>query len=155
MFAKTALATIFATAAVAAPASLGFEMPETMPKPVAFDKEKAATGEQWTVQYLKRYCNPEDTECVWKYLVNTYKEGTDPYHCEYTVTGSPASKTDITDDAPAECEVFKVTQGYDPQGFTVIVPVHVPTGRHIYAGFADWEYANGHTAQDKTFPVEV
>ncbi|KAJ4252726.1 hypothetical protein NW762_010632 [Fusarium torreyae] len=152
------LITIFAATAVAIPAPVAVEsvaIPETKSLPVSFDKAKAAKGEQWTVQGLKRYCNKADTECVWKYSVNTYKKGTDPYYCEYTVRGSPASKTDVTAQDGVTCKVFVIQQGYDASGFTTIVPLHPPTGRRIYASFEDWEYVNGHVAKDKTFNVET
>ncbi|KAF4995323.1 hypothetical protein FDECE_12814 [Fusarium decemcellulare] len=157
MLFKTVLA-LFASTAAAIPAARAVEsveIPETKSLPVPLNKAKAAAGEQWTVEGLKRYCNPADTRCIWKYHVNTYKKGTDPYYCEYTVYGSPASKTDVTAADGIRCEVFVIQQGYDASGFTTIVPLHPSTGRRIYASFEDWEYANGHTAADKTFNVET
>lgn len=143
--------------AAAAPASKVPGVPQANSVPVPFNKTKAENGEQWTVESLSRTCNEDGTYGLWKYHVNTYKEGTDPYYCEYGVTdssNSPASKTDITEEDTVSCaDIFYITQCYNDEGYTVIVPIHPDTGRRMYAGFDGYKYTNGHTAADKTFPV--
>ncbi|KAF4448290.1 small secreted [Fusarium albosuccineum] len=174
MFAHATLTLLLATTALAA----SNDIPDfkSMPEPVATGNgwsEKLVkaqctaenqTGELWTVKNLKRYCNPKDTECTWKYQIATKKTANNPYHCVYTIkskNGVPASKVTTYDGDGIHCGVFHITQEYflpQQQGappYTVICANHPSDNRRIFAGFDDTEYANGHTAKDKTYCVEL
>lgn len=179
MFARITLAALFATAAVASPApaptstSPDLSNFTEIPKPVRegdfnlLETEKDCTdpddtGDLWTVENMARKCNGEDTECTWKYQVNTYKEGTDPYECEYTIKskdGVPASEVTTYDWDGYECDVFHITQEYYPEkngnpGYTVLCANYPKDLRRIFAGYDDNEIANGETPVDKTYCVE-
>lgn len=147
MLAQTVLASLFATVALAVPtpphASNG------MPLPVA----KESKVEKWTTVDLSRKCNKDDTECIWDFSIDTHNPNSEsPYHCQYKVTGEPASETD---GVPTMCKVLRIATGYDKGGkFTVLTAVHPPTNRMIYAGFDDSLLADGKVVPDKDWEVE-
>lgn len=150
MLAKTILVSLFATAALAAPASS--PRPKGMPTPVALNAETDLG--KWTIEGLNRTCDKKDTECTWRFSIDTHKEGGTPYDCVYNVTGSDDTPASKSSGPGADCEVFTIKTGYDKTGFTMLTPVHPPTERMIYAGYADEDLKNATTLPDLSWKVE-
>ncbi|KAI1494856.1 hypothetical protein F5X96DRAFT_614769 [Biscogniauxia mediterranea] len=127
-FATAFLSLLSATASLAAP--------------VAEVKSMTAAG-QWTVEGMKRVCDAADTSCTWTFAINT---GTAPATaCSFTVTGSPASRTNSNGHV---CGPYTISTGWDGQfgegnGFTVLAVVDQAAKLIAWPSYTDKQLAGG------------
>ncbi|KAI1499951.1 hypothetical protein F5X99DRAFT_388274 [Biscogniauxia marginata] len=99
--------------------------------PTSEAKSMTAAVPQWTIEGIKREVNADDTSATWSFGINTQTEPVTP--CSFTVTGSPASRTDSSGHV---CGPYTISTGWDGQfgegnGFTVLAVVD--QGRKLIA----------------------
>lgn len=138
MLTNTILATLFATAALAAPTT---SVDNSKRENVSLQ----AAIPDWTFEDLTRTCNSGNTECKWTFGINA-NDGSDVPKCKYNVKGSPASETPGT--VPQKCGAYTITSGWSPgtgegTGFTTVSVVNQDTGKIAYGGYDDKDLKNG------------
>lgn len=125
----TAITTLFATAALAAPAVARAETKSMM------------TAATWTIESLKRTCTSDLGSCTWEFTIDTHSGATTA--CSGTVTGSPATQTDITQ--AIKCGDFQWTAGWSNQfgdGFTTLAVVDNVNRLIVYPAYTDAQLVN-------------
>ncbi|KAI0004382.1 small secreted protein [Xylariaceae sp. FL0662B] len=143
-FTTTVLAAILSATALAAPT------------PAAEVKSAMADAPQWTIESMKRECNTEDTSCTWSFGINTHLAPATP--CSFTITGSPASRTDSTGNI---CGDYTVSTGWSGQfgegnGFTTLSVIDWGKRLITWPAYTDKQLANGVVVTpDLSFPPTV
>ena len=139
MLGKTFITALLASSALAAPT------------PREEEVMSMATGEEWTLETLKRVCNEDYDKCTWSFGINT-NEGANATACTYVVEGEPANETP---GGPVECGKFTITSGWDPNGFTVLSVIDYEIEQLIYAGYNETLVKGGKVVKpDRSWPVE-
>jgi len=134
----TALTTLLASSAMAAPADV-----DARGTPVVSMTAAAV----WTVEGMKRTCDKPDNHCAWSFTINNNagsRQG-----CSYTVkrqnSKTPASRSPQTG---AHCGVYTVTSGWSGQfgegnGFTTLSVVNNKDRTIAWPAYTDKQLQNG------------
>lgn len=96
-----------------------------------------AATPQWTIRDFKRYCNPKDTTCYYKFGVDTGNGKTTP--CKYQVDGAKASRKDT---GPNNCGDYTITSAWSGQfgegnGFTTLSVVNNKNRYIVWPAYTD------------------
>lgn len=102
-----------------------------------------AASPQWIIKDFTRTCNAADTSCTVSFGIDTQLAPVTK--CTYTVTGSPASRTDTSG---IVCGAYKVSSGWSGQfgpnnGFTTWAVVDEAKRLRTWPSYADSELVNG------------
>lgn len=126
---STILLGLMATVAAAAPTTTGSVSAMADVKP-------------WIIKDFTRTCNVADTSCTVKFGVDTQIAATT--NCEYTVTGTPASRASIDN---VSCGPYTISSGWSGQfgadnGFTTWSVVDFSKKLITWPSYSDKELLN-------------
>ncbi|KAL8340867.1 hypothetical protein RB601_006796 [Gaeumannomyces tritici] len=131
LFSKTALFSLLAGAASAAP------VPEEA-------QSMVAAVPQWTIANFKRTCNGADTSCTVQFAVDTHLAAPTP--CSYVVNAASRASRATTSDIT--CGPYKVSSGWDGSwgegnGFTTWAVVDFGNRLIVWPAYTDKQLVNG------------
>lgn len=141
-FTSTIMATLAATAALAAPAALN-----------------ARDLGNWSFNGVTRSCT--DQQCHWYFEIGAGLPNGGPSFvqpCDYYVNAASGKIAARSNGGPANCGDFTLTSGWsnqfgDDHGFTTLSVVYNPLRQIAFPAYSDDELADG-KADDKTYPVQ-
>jgi hypothetical protein len=160
---RTAISAVAAILSVASLASAA---------PAAADTQSASAATEWVITGLSRACNAGDTECTWRFGIQT--SATANTACEYktvaaggrpaskALAGGPAGTCGIPPGQPGSVDgVFTVTSGWSDQfgadhAFTTLSVVNNGRREIVYPAYTDAQVAGGRVVSPNlSFPVYV
>jgi hypothetical protein len=145
----TALTTLLASSAMAAPAEVDAREVATV---------SMAAASTWTIESMKRSCDKPDNTCAWSFTINN---GGSKQGCSYNVkrqnSKTPASHSPQTG---VKCGAYTVTSGWSGQfgpgqGFTTLSVVNNKDRTIAWPAYTDNQLKGGKVVKpNQSYPVQ-